>query len=94
MNDDKQNIASRQLRGVTYLSIAANVFLITGKFIVGLITGSLSILADAIHSVSDMLTDIAVLLGLYFGSKKPDSSTHTGTASWKHLRRLRLHWAC
>jgi len=72
MNEDKQKSASRQLRLVTYISIAANVFLITGKFIVGLITGSLSILADAIHSVSDMLTDIAVLLGLYFGSKEPD----------------------
>jgi len=41
-------------------------------------TGSLSLLADAIHSVSDMLTDIAVLLGLYFGSKKPDSSHQYG----------------
>jgi len=74
MTNDKQNIASRQLRLVTYLSIAANVFLIGGKFVVGFITGSLSLIADAIHSVSDMLTDIAVLLGLYFGSKKPDSS--------------------
>jgi len=72
MDEDKQQSASRQLRLVTYLSIVANVFLISGKFIVGLITGSLSILADAIHSVSDMLTDIAVLLGLHFGSKKPD----------------------
>jgi cation diffusion facilitator family transporter len=74
MTNDKQNIAARQLRLVTYLSIAANVFLIGGKFVVGFITGSLSLIADAIHSVSDMLTDIAVLLGLYFGSKKPDSS--------------------
>ncbi len=74
MDEDKQHLASKQLRLVTYLSIAANFFLIAGKFIVGLITGSLSILADAVHSVSDMLTDIAVLLGLYFGSKKPDST--------------------
>ena len=78
MNDDRQQLASRQLRRVTYLSILANVFLVTGKFIVGLMTGSLSLLADAIHSVSDMLTDIAVLLGLYFGSKKPDSSHQYG----------------
>ncbi|MCJ7777067.1 MAG: cation diffusion facilitator family transporter [Sedimentisphaerales bacterium] len=78
MSEYKQQIAARQLRRVTYLSIVANVFLIAGKFIVGLITGSLSLLADAIHSVSDMLTDIAVLLGLYFGSKKPDSSHQYG----------------
>jgi cation diffusion facilitator family transporter len=78
MDSDKQQTATKQLRRVTYLSIGANVFLIAGKFIVGAITGSLSLLADAIHSVSDMLTDIGVLLGLYFGSRKPDSSHQYG----------------
>jgi cation diffusion facilitator family transporter len=78
MNNDKQQTATRQLRLVTYLSICANVFLIAGKFIVGATTGSLSLVADAIHSVSDMLTDIGVLLGLYFGSRQPDSSHQYG----------------
>jgi cation diffusion facilitator family transporter len=90
MNNDKQNIASRQLRLVTYLSIAANVFLISGKFIVGLINGSLSILADAIHSVSDMLTDIAVLLGLHFGSKKPDSGHPYGHGKLETLAAVAI----
>jgi len=90
MNNDKQNIASRQLRLVTYLSIAANVFLVAGKFIIGLITGSLSILADAIHSLSDMLTDIAVLLGLYFGSKKPDSSHSYGHGKLETLAAIAI----
>ncbi len=88
MDDNKQKIASRQLRGVTYLSIAANIFLIAGKFIVGLITGSLSILADAIHSVSDMLTDITVLLGLYFGSKEPDSEHRYGHGKLETLAAI------
>jgi len=90
MNDDKQKIASKQLRGVTYLSIVANVFLIAGKFIVGSITGSLSMLADAIHSVSDMLTDIAVLLGLYFGSKKPDSNHPYGHGKLETLAAIAI----
>lgn len=78
MNNDKQQTATKQLRLVTYLSIGANIFLIAGKFTVGVITGSLSLLADAIHSVSDMLTDIAVLLGLYFGARQPDSTHQYG----------------
>jgi cation diffusion facilitator family transporter len=90
MDEDKQQLASRQLRFVTYLSIAANVFLIAGKFIVGFITGSLSILADAIHSVSDMLTDIAVLLGLYFGSKEPDSSHPYGHGKLETLAAIAI----
>jgi len=73
MNEDKQNIATKQLRLVTYLSIFANIFiLVPVKFVVGFMTGSLSLVADAIHSVTDMITDFAVLLGLHFGSKKPD----------------------
>jgi len=73
MNEDKQNIAAKQLRRVTYLSIFANVLiLVPVKFVIGFMTGSLSLVADAIHSVSDMITDFAVLLGLHFGSKKPD----------------------
>lgn len=74
MSDDKQQIAIKQLRLVTYLSIFANIFiLVPVKFVVGFMTGSLAMLADAVHSVSDMLTDFAVLLGLYLGAKKPDS---------------------
>jgi len=90
MNEDKQQLASKQLRLVTYLSIAANIFLITGKFIVGLMTGSLSIFADAVHSISDMLTDIAVLLGFYFGSKKPDSSHQYGHGKLETLAAVAI----
>jgi cation diffusion facilitator family transporter len=73
MNEDKQNIAVKQLRLVTYLSIFANVcILVPVKFVVGFLTGSLSLVADGVHSVSDMITDFAVLLGLHLGSKKPD----------------------
>jgi cation diffusion facilitator family transporter len=73
MDESKQISATRQLRLVTYLSIAANVvILVPVKFVVGFLTGSLSLVADGIHSVTDMITDFAVLLGLHFGSKKPD----------------------
>jgi cation diffusion facilitator family transporter len=78
MDANQQQSATRQLQLVTYLSIAANIFLISGKFIVGFMAGSLSLLADAIHSVSDMLSDFAVLLGLYYGSKEPDSNHQYG----------------
>ena len=34
--------------------------------------GSIAMVYDGIHSLSDMTTDVAVLLGVYFGSKEPD----------------------
>ncbi len=74
MDEDKQSVASRQIRLVTYISIAANILiLVPVKFTVGFLTGSLSLVADGVNSVSDMITDFAVLLGVHFGSKKPDA---------------------
>jgi cation diffusion facilitator family transporter len=74
MDDSRQITATKQLRLVTYLSIGANVFiLVPAKFIVGFLTGSLSLVADGVHSVTDLITDFAVLLGLHFGSKQPDA---------------------
>jgi cation diffusion facilitator family transporter len=91
MNNDKQSIASKQLRLVTYLSIFANILiLVPVKFIVGFLTGSLSLIADGVHSISDMITDFAVLLGLYFGSKKPDLSHPYGHGKLETLAAIAI----
>jgi cation diffusion facilitator family transporter len=79
MTYEAQKDAVKQLRLVTYLSVLVNILiLIPLKFIVGYLTGSLSLLADGVHSVSDMITDFIVLLGLHFGSKEPDQNHHYG----------------
>ena len=72
MRNDKQQIACRQIKSVTYLAIAANIFLFVIKLVVGGFTGSIALIADSFHSLSDMTTDLAVLLGVYIGSKEPD----------------------
>jgi cation diffusion facilitator family transporter len=91
MNEDKQQLGSRQLRLVTYLSLFANILiLVPVKFVVGFLTGSLSLVADGIHSVSDMITDFAVLLGLYFGSKEPDSSHPYGHGKFETLSAVAI----
>lgn len=72
MRNDKQQIAYRQIKSVTYLAIAANTLLFIVKLVVGFFTGSIALTADSFHSLSDMTTDLAVLLGVYIGSKEPD----------------------
>lgn len=74
MDNHKQETAGRQIRSITYLSIAANISLSLIKSGIGLFAGSLALLADGIHSLSDLATDAAVLLGLRLGSKAPDQS--------------------
>ncbi|MCK4960351.1 MAG: cation transporter [Planctomycetes bacterium] len=72
MGNQKIQSANKPIRRVTYASLAVNVALSAVKIAAGLATGSMSLVADGVHSVSDMATDAAVLLGVYFGSKEPD----------------------
>jgi len=57
---------------VTYWGIAINIVLAGLKVGVGVLSASLALIADGIHSLSDMVTDGIVLLGLRLGSKRPD----------------------
>jgi cation diffusion facilitator family transporter len=74
MVDDKQAVAGRQIKSITYLGMAVNIALSVIKVIIGLLAGSLALVADGIHSLSDVATDAAVLLGIHLGSRKPDQS--------------------
>ena len=73
MTNDKIEASNKQIRQVTYLGIVINVVLSALKVSVGLAAGSMALFADGIHSISDMATDIVVLLGVHFGSRKPDT---------------------
>lgn len=72
MDNAKQKIAGRQIKSVTNLAIVTNLALFVIKVLVGFLSGSIALIADGIHSISDMATDFAVLLGYHFGSKEPD----------------------
>lgn len=74
MDNNKQAIAGRQIKSITYLGMAVNIALSVMKVAIGLSAASLALMADGIHSLSDVATDVAVLLGLRLGSKEPDQS--------------------
>jgi cation diffusion facilitator family transporter len=74
MDNDKHKIAGRQIKSVTYLGMIVNIVLAVIKIVVGFVAASLALVADGIHSFSDLATDVAVLLGLRLGSKAPDQS--------------------
>lgn len=60
------------IRKVTWGGMAVNVVLAGMKFFVGFLGGSQAVIADAVHSLSDMSTDVAVILGVRFWSAPPD----------------------
>jgi cation diffusion facilitator family transporter len=60
---------------VTYVGMAVNLILVVLKFLAGVAGSSSALVADAVHSASDFLTDFGVIVGLKFISK-PADSTH------------------
>ena len=54
-------------RRVTWVGAFANALLIVCKFTAGIFGHSQALIADAVHSVSDLFTDVIVLLGLRIG---------------------------
>lgn len=59
---------------VTLVGSAVNVLLIVIKVWGGLAAQSQALLADGVHSVSDLLSDAVVLLGLSWGRMEPDAN--------------------
>ncbi len=72
MRDHKIEKSNKQIKYVTILGIIVNIALSALKFVFGLLAGSIALIADGVHSLSDMTTDLAVLLGIHLGSKQPD----------------------
>ncbi|MCK9274627.1 MAG: cation diffusion facilitator family transporter [Syntrophales bacterium] len=62
----------KYVRKIAWIGLAVNIVLCAFKLFAGMIGSSQAIIADAIHSLSDSVTDVAVLIGSHFWSKPPD----------------------
>lgn len=59
---------------VTLVGGVANVILLLFKFIAGVLGHSAAMVADAVHSLSDFVTDIVVLVFVRISAKPKDKS--------------------
>ena len=57
---------------VSIVSIISNIFLTIVKFVAGFISHSQAMVSDAIHSLSDVLSTIVVIIGVKLSNKKAD----------------------
>ena len=57
---------------VTIAGSIINMVLLAFKFIAGILGGSAAMIADAVHSLSDFLTDIVVVVFVRISSKPVD----------------------
>lgn len=72
-------------RRITHLSIWINVVLTGLKLAAGVFGRSQALIADAVHSLSDFATDVAVLIGLRFTSKPKDADHAYGHGKYETI---------
>ncbi len=63
---------AREVRRVTWIGLAGNILISGLKLTVGILGSSQAVIADAVHSMSDITTDVAVLVGVRYWSPPPD----------------------
>ncbi len=64
----------QQIKRISWIGLIVNLLLSAIKFIFGVLGNSQAVIADAIHSLSDLSTDIAVIGGSKFWLKPADES--------------------
>ena len=62
----------RRVRRATFAGMVVNILLALAKGAGGLVFKSHALVADAVHSFSDLVTDLAVLFGVRYWSAPPD----------------------
>ena len=72
-------------RKITHLSIWINIVLTAIKLAAGIFGRSQALIADAVHSLSDFATDIAVLIGLRFTAKPVDKDHAYGHGKYETI---------
>ncbi len=80
----KEKIAKR----TTFINFLVNVILTLGKIIIGSIAKSGALVADGIHSLSDLLTDIIVYVSIHISSKPADADHNYGHGKFETFATL------
>jgi len=70
---------------ITVIGILWNVILLVLKVVLGVLSGSAALVADGIHSGSDMATDLAVLGGMHLGRRRADADHPYGHGRFETL---------
>ncbi|MDJ0571603.1 MAG: cation diffusion facilitator family transporter [Pleurocapsa sp. MO_192.B19] len=94
MDDSQQKLdhqlSQRQnsIQNVLYITLGLNLLVLETKFSLGLAMGSLSLLADALHSFSDSASNILGLIAMRLANPKPDWDHPYGHSKFESLGAL------
>ncbi|MCG7598930.1 cation diffusion facilitator family transporter [Halomonas sp. McH1-25] len=81
---------TREAHKVTLIGAAIDTLLGVAKVIVGYLVGSAALIADGVHSFSDLATDALVLMATHYGRQAPDRNHPYGHGRIETLATLLL----
>lgn len=88
--DDTQQQHRRQAQHINLVTALADTLLGVLKIIVGLLASSGALVADGIHSLADLVTDLMVLIATHFGRRAPDKDHPYGHGRIETIASLGL----
>lgn len=92
---DGDNVSDPKVRKAygslcSILGIVLNVLLFAGKYLAGLISGSIAVTADAFNNLSDAGSSAVSLLGFRLSGKKPDTDHPFGHGRIEYISGLAI----
>ena len=78
----------QRITRITVFGTIINTLLLAFKFLAGILGGSAAMLADAVHSLSDFLTDIVVLVFVKISNRPADRKHSYGYGKYETLATL------
>jgi cation diffusion facilitator family transporter len=79
-----EKFLNRRSRTVLF-SISSNALLLTVKLTAGVMTGSVSILSEAVHSATDLVASIVAFMAVRSSASPPDESHNYGHGRFENL---------
>ena len=76
---------NKEIYKVTIVGAVVNTVLLLFKFVAGIVGHSAAMVADAVHSLSDFVTDVIVLVFVRISSKPKDKSHDYGHGKYETL---------
>ena len=84
-SEDTQNTPAERAAAAsrsTWVSVGVNIVLTVSQVAVGLLSGSQGLVADGIHSLSDLVADFVVLIANHHSRKDADAPRGGAAFFW------------
>lgn len=89
----EQDQRIKQIHRVTLQGSFVNFILTVGKLIAGIVGSSTAMIADALHSLSDFITDVIVLVFIKISGKEEDEDHHYGHGKFETFATMLISFA-